>query len=751
MTTFLATAVFAVLKCTPGDRRQCPSVGINAGHGVYDITGPSVGINFMGMANPNQKGTGIHIRLRARAFAFSSAEGTSPIAFVSLDAGMPGFVLKKRVLAALERELGMVYTEANLCISATHTHSGPSGFLEHTLFQFAGSGWVPQTLDAMVNGTTLAILRAHRSLAPADVRLGIGRVPNASISRSPTAYLLNSAAERAMYPEGDKDDTMVQLTIRTASGNASAIVNWHATHGTSMNNTNTLVSGDNKGWAAYLLERAVNGPTSDMRRVGDGPFVAAFAATALGDVSPNTRGARCRDTGLPCDAIHSTCNGFVQQCSSSGEGRDMFESTKLNAERQVQVASMLMHAADTQPALLGPVRAVHAFVKMPGLEVASAQGQPQHALCKAAMGVSFAAGTTDGPGMFNFEQGQGNSSNPFWRFIGDILHVATKEEQECQHPKAILLSTGSIAFPYPWAPDTAPIQLLQLGQLVIIAVPTEMTTMAGRRTRAAVKARLVQRGVLSDTEGVVVIAGLSNDYQDYTTTFEEYQQQRYEGGSTIYGPRQLDGYIQELLRLADNLANGTIARSDPPPVDFTDRIVQTADRPKLEAPPAGTAFGDVSLDVPSLVKAGQRVSVTFIGGSLNNDLRSQDTFARVVMARAGARDGVRAYGTDSAGALADWKLAPVGSGWRRAQHLHAADWELVAEDSDPETRVSAVLNATTGRHYDVTVSWDVPPDAPAGVYRIIHTGASWQQLGASEGAVPYSGTSSAFNVTTGEP
>ena len=66
----------------------------------------------------------------------------------------------------------------------------------------------------------------------------------------------------------------------------------------------------------------------------------------------------------------------------------------------------------------GPVRAVHAFVKMPGLEVASAQGLPQHALCKAAMGVSFAAGTTDGPGMFNFEQGQGNSSNPLWRFIG---------------------------------------------------------------------------------------------------------------------------------------------------------------------------------------------------------------------------------------------------------------------------------------------------------------------------------------------
>ena len=97
------------------------------------------------------------------------------------------------------------------------------------------------------------------------------------------------------------------------------------------------------------------------------------------------------------------------------------------------------------------------------------------------------------------------------------------------------------------------------------------------------------------------------------------------------------------------------------------------------------------------------MSVTFIGGSLNNDLRSQDTFARVVVARAGARNGARAHGTsaqDSAGPQ--------------------AGWVLVAEDSDPETRVSAVLNATTGRHYDVTVSWDVPPYAPAGVYRIIH-------------------------------
>ena len=44
------------------------------------------------------------------------------------------------------------------------------------------------------------------------------------------------------------------------------------------------------------------------------PYVAAFAATNLGDVSPNTAGPLCRDTGLPCDGETSSCN--VGHCFS---------------------------------------------------------------------------------------------------------------------------------------------------------------------------------------------------------------------------------------------------------------------------------------------------------------------------------------------------------------------------------------------------------------------------------------------------
>ena len=87
-----------------------------------------------------------------------------------------------------------------------------------------------------------------------------------------------------------------------------------------------------------------------------GPFVAGFAQSNEGDVSPNTKGPHCIDTGLPCDFNHSTCDGkvcanqeggsstydsvvhkcFVQneKCIAFGPGKDMFDSTRIIGEKQ---------------------------------------------------------------------------------------------------------------------------------------------------------------------------------------------------------------------------------------------------------------------------------------------------------------------------------------------------------------------------------------------------------------------------------
>lgn len=109
----------------------------------------------------------------------------------------------------------------------------------------------------------------------------------------------------------DTDHEMVVLKMVGTEGNDIGMIDWFAVHCTSMNNTNELISGDNKGHASILMETAMSPPGT---LPGAAKFVAAFAQSNEGDVSPNTMGPHCLDTGKPCDLVHSTCNGRVSCC-----------------------------------------------------------------------------------------------------------------------------------------------------------------------------------------------------------------------------------------------------------------------------------------------------------------------------------------------------------------------------------------------------------------------------------------------------
>ena len=118
-----------------------------------------------------------------------------------------------------------------------------------------------------------------------------GEIADANINRSPTSYLANPEEERNQYSH-DTDHTMVQLNIFEAEGGKPrgepacvclsdskkwgalasnvtinqlcvfdllGLINWFAVHPTSMNNTNHLISGDNKGKASQMFEKMMNG------------------------------------------------------------------------------------------------------------------------------------------------------------------------------------------------------------------------------------------------------------------------------------------------------------------------------------------------------------------------------------------------------------------------------------------------------------------------------------------------------------
>ena len=96
--------------------------------------------------------------------------------------------------------------------------------------------------------------------------------------------------------------------------------------------------------------------------------------------------------------------------------------------------------------------------------------------------------------------------------------------------------------------------------------------MAGRRLRESVKEVLVTygKGEFGD-DTYIVIAGLANSYSQYITTIEEYQIQRYEGGSTLFGPHTLSAYIQEFKKLVKSMLEGKNVDSGLSPPDLLDK------------------------------------------------------------------------------------------------------------------------------------------------------------------------------------
>ncbi|KAG0608840.1 hypothetical protein M758_8G137400 [Ceratodon purpureus] len=739
---------------------EASSANYLIGIGSYDITGPAADVNMMGYANPSQNAAGIHIRLYARVFivaeASSSATDVNRVVFVNLDACMASIAVTLRVLSRLKERYGDLYTAKNVAISGTHTHSGPGGYLQYVLYLVTSLGFVRQSFEALAYGIELAIVEAHENLRPGSIFLNEGEVLGANINRSPSAYLNNPANERAKY-KYDVDKKMSLLKFMNSESGPVGAFSWFPVHGTSMNGTNQLISGDNKGAAARFMEdwfrRKTNNKTfeeadwiefaqyEDTNQFGmragkigpsggqpssrlssvlhkvrsksaismGSPFVSAFCQSNVGDTTPNTLGPFCMDSGLPCDYHTSTCNGKSQQCVGRGPAypRDHFESTRIIGEKQTEVAIKLFQMAKVQ--VIGKISYKQTYINMSRLAVNLPSGEVV-STCPAAVGFSFAAGTTDGPGAFDFTQGD-SQGNLFWRLVGGALHKPSMEQINCQKPKPILIDTGEMFTPYAWAPSVLPIQILRVGQFIILSVPGEMTTMAGRRLRDAVKTTLVEKGSGQfDANTHIVIAGLAGDYSQYITTFEEYEVQRYEGASTLFGPHTLDGYIQEFKKLATALAQEGEVEAGPPPPNLIDQQYGFLPGVVVDRTPSGVTFGDLKQDVPpySSFRSGETVSVVFYTGCPRNDLLTEGTYAVVEM-------------IDAAG-----KWQPV---------YDDDDWSLKFLWSRP----SRLSPTSLGR-----IDWTIPETALPGVYRIRHFGAYKPFLGDVK---HFTGTSSGFLLT----
>lgn len=557
----------------------------------------------------------------------------------------------------------------------------------------------------------LSIQRAHQGLTIGSISAGSAKISDANINRSLFAYLANPAGERSRYPD-DVDKTMTLLKFtRLSDGKHIGVLNWFAVHGTSLLGNQTIVAADNKGVAAYLLEQEAQKNAASLN-TADG-FVAGFSQANVGDTTPNVLGAWCEDgSGSQCRLNDSTCGGKSQDCHGRGPHFGLndggVKSCYEIGKRQSEGALSILRSS-TQTSISGPVRSFHSFVDFSNYNFVLPNGTLVKT-CPAAMGNSFAAGTSDGPGAFDFVQNDpGAPNNPFWNVVGSAISPPSAEQKACQYPKPILLNVGQANTPYAWSPNIVDIQTLRIGQFIIIVSPGEATTMSGRRWREAVHNKVVQDKIATDP--IVVLGGPANSYTHYITTEEEYSVQRYEGASTLYGPHTLNAFINSTLTylpyLADN-AQG-VSPAGPSPPDNRNRSISLITGVVYDGAPIGKSYGQLQKDVSSSYTIGSLISATFVGANPRNNLRLEGTFTSIEKQNADSTF---------------------------TQVRNDQDWELVYQWK----RVNGLLGTS-----DVTITWDTSISKPEpGSYRIKYYGDSKAVGGKITG---FEGASGVFTLT----
>lgn len=509
------------------------------GTAISPITDPALGLGMFGFANPIQKTRGVETELYARAFTIAGPQSTQRIAIAVLDLLSCTQALKTEVIHRLQKIFGSLYTLENVLICGTHTHSAPDGFSHYHLYNLIGGGFDPHTFECLVSGAVTAIQRAHQNMVPGKIFFAKGPLEKCGSQRSLEAYENNPEDEKAFYGR-NTDNEMRLLKFVKSDGAPIGLLNWYPLHPTDRGQTNKFISGDNKGDAAFRFEKSM-GTQYDAQET----FIAAFANANCGDVSGNV------DFGHPADGPH--------------DKKHMRHHGRLLFNKAIELFNTATHE------LTGPIQTRYTHLDMP-----AATGLP------GAIGLSMLAGSTeDGVSLTGLHEGIVEGDVDIGEavirlgttILTSLLDLDTPPwdklepgQRQGHLPKPIVLVTG-LAQPVPLTPNIHPLQLIQLGDLALAAVPAEITTMAGRRLRATILNELQQTGITD-----CAITAYANGYAQYITTRQEYQKQHYEGASTLFGPGALEAYQNAFQTLAQALKNDQPAPSGPPLDDLTPHL-----------------------------------------------------------------------------------------------------------------------------------------------------------------------------------
>lgn len=621
---------------------------LRVGVGRADIT-PPTGFFMQGWVRSDAVLRGQHTRLFARAVVLE--RGGRKFALVAVDLNsVAGGMLEE----AVERLAGRGFSKRNVLVSASHTHSAPSGFYNfptyNTVFMAPGSltehnlgGKLDPKLYAfMVRRLAAAIRRADDDLGPGRLGWGTARIEDLTENRSLEAHLANHGlVEDRGDGDPDQDPAGRLHTInprvdvlrvdKRLDGRWVPVGIWStfANHGTVNPYSFDVYNADHHGSATRVVEDAI-------RELGEVPpeqaVVNAYGNTDEGDQSA---------------ALHRNGPAFADRVG------------------RIEAAAMLAAWRDAESRM----------TMTPALDWRWTR------LCFCGQetegGKVADSGWAGLPLMTGSEEGRG----PLHDLTGAVFEGLRSPFDGEVHGHRILVAPQGDKIP-----KAVPLLAVRIGDRLIVSVPGEMTAGMGERLREATLAAAAGAGVTR-----TVISGLANEYLSYFTTPEEYDRQHYEGGSTLYGQYASNLLKQTLVELTEALAAGEPA---PAAYDFDPRNGVTADAEPY-GPGAATA---AALDRPGNVERLEHAEFRWRGGPRGLDRPLDEPFVHIER-RSG--DGWTPA-ADDLGLQIVWRVA---NDEEKDSGVYTALWEvpLDAPAGDYRFRI-------TGNRYElVSESFQVVP------------------------------------------
>lgn len=494
---------------------------------------------LMGWGDPNHRARSVAAPLHVRAIRVQD-DRENVLFFVQLDLCMVSEYLHTKILSRVREskipELASLQ-ESELILAATHTHAAPGGYCREIVYQVGSLGMDEEWVDRIAERTRVALEQSCLESVPASlVRLN-GTIPASSRiqhNRSLDAYLRNPDR-----PDDIGVDPNFPILHFVGDAQESlAVISFLGLHGTCIHQDQNVIHPDHKGLASQSLESTA---------IGD-RFVALFLQGAAGDQTSNFQSHTATD-------FHR------------GVSPNDFENAKFVAEVQVEAIGRAIHLRTGAEEIRGLIQSVRSRVEF--FQPSSNQGP--------AIGLPMVFSTSEGraPGRWltkTLGWAQGNQrlgTSAQSRAHGGKNRALDGLERRIfcfglpgiaqfsrvfywMHPVLRRLrdlsSTGELD-QIPLLPEFQSISVVRIGQQTIVVAPGEFTLQASRRLM----------GELQETQAIFL--GYANGYGSYVTTPEEYDLQRYEGASTIYGRETLASYqsaLRELLRRMFRFDDATV-------------------------------------------------------------------------------------------------------------------------------------------------------------------------------------------------